>query len=89
MIQADLSKNTVEGPARTGYSVTPHDTNEIGDYLPKAIYVGTGGTIVCKLIDSQATSLTFTNVPDGALLPIRPIVILATGTTASGIVALY
>lgn len=88
MQRADNSKDTSYSAAKNAYAVTPHDTNEIGTYEPKAIYVGTGGTIVMKLVGDTA-STTWTNVPDGALLPVRPSVILATGTTASDIIAIY
>lgn len=88
MKQSDTARDDASSPARNSYAVTPHDTNEIGTYMPKAIYVGTGGTIVMKL-DGDTAASTFTNVPDGALMPFRAKVILATGTTASDIVAVY
>lgn len=88
MKQADAARDDASSPARNSYTVTPHDTNEIGDFVPKAIYVGTGGTIVMQL-DGDTASSTFTNVPDGALMPFRARIILATGTTASDIVAVY
>ena len=90
MERPSTARDTSESPARNGYAVTPHDTNEIGTYEPKALYVGTGGTIKIVLVgDPDASVLTFTNVPNGTLLPIRPRIIQSTGTTASGMIALY
>lgn len=88
MKRASVSRETAESPARNSYAVTPHDTNPIGEYEPKALYVGTGGTLVMELVGDTAPS-TFLNVPSGTVLPLRPRVIRATGTTAAGLVALY
>jgi len=88
MKRASTARDTSESPARQAYAVTPHATNEIGTYEPKAIYVGTGGNITCRLVGDSA-DVVFTNVPDGALLPIIPQYIRVTGTTASDIVALF
>ena len=88
VIQADVAKDDASSPARASYAVTPHNTNEIGTHLPKALYVGTGGTIVMQLVN-DASDITLTNIPNGSLLPLRPIKVKATGTTASGIVALF
>lgn len=51
------------------------------------LYVGTGGTVKVKMID--ATDLTFTNVISGTFLPLCVTKIYRTGTTASGMVALW
>lgn len=88
MIQSDTARDDASSPARNSYAVTPHDTNEIGTYMPKALYVGVGGTIVMEL-DGDVSSTTFLNVPSGAILPVRARVILATGTTATNILAIY
>jgi hypothetical protein len=54
--------------------------------LPLNIYVGTGGDVVATFPDG--TTATFANVPDGAILPIRPSVITI-ASTAADMVALY
>jgi hypothetical protein len=77
---------TLTAPARDGLAVTPSDTTDFA-ILPRAIYVGVTGTIAATLAGGQ--SVTFQAVPAGSLLPIRMARILATGTTASGIVALW
>lgn len=76
----------VSAPARRALAVTPHDTNALAD-LPKALFVGTGGAIVMRGVDSAA-DVTFRNVASGAVLPFRPLYVRATGTTAADIVAL-
>lgn len=59
--------------------------------LPRGIYVGTGGTVVVALAGAPTTYVTFQNVQDGTILPIRPAVVRSTanGTTATGLVALF
>lgn len=54
---------------------------------PRGIYVGTGGTLVCS--GSDGVGASFTNIPNGAVLPIQPITIQSGSTTCSDIIALY
>lgn len=69
-------------------TVTPTDvTTTLFSVIPMNIYVGTGGTVTAVFPDG--TSMAFVNVPNGSILPIRPVRIAATGTTASNMVALY
>lgn len=77
---------TVSGPSRRPFTVTPHDTNEL-TFLPKALYVGTGGTVILRGVDG-ATDVTFVNVANGQILDVRAQYVRATGTTAANIVAL-
>ena len=55
---------------------------------PRAVYVGTGGNLKVDMVGGQA--ITFTNVQDGFILPIRVTKVYSTanGTTASDIVVL-
>ena len=76
---------TDTAPAPIFADITPHNTNEI--VAPRALYVGTGGNIVATGVDG--VSVTFSNVPSGTLLPIRPKIVKATGTTATNILGLY
>ena len=67
-------------------SVTLSDSTEIP--MTRALFVGTGGTIKVTMVDGQDVS--FTNVPNGSILPIQVIKVWNTGTSgASGILALY
>jgi hypothetical protein len=73
-------------PADWAAAVTPSDTVDF-DQRPRALYVGSSGNITVNMADGQA--VTFANVPAGMILPVRPKRVLATGTTASNIVALF
>jgi len=77
--------NVPTTPAYDGVAVTPSDSVDLTSYC-RAIYVGTGGDVA--LITRGGTTLTFKNVPSGALLPIRATRIKATGTAATDIIAL-
>lgn len=78
--------DSVSSPANSAVAVTPHDSNAL-PFLPKALYVGTGGDITLRGKNDAADSV-WKNVPSGALLPIRATHIRAAGTTASDILAL-
>lgn len=54
---------------------------------PKALYIGTGGTVVLRTA-SGAADVTFKNLASGQILPVRAQFVRATGTTAADIVAL-
>ena len=77
----------VSAPATRAVSVTPHDSNALGD-VPKALFIGTGGTIVMRGVKDSADR-TWKNVADGAILPFRAAYVRATGTDAADILALY
>ena len=79
--------DSVAAPARSASALVPHDVNALPN-TPKALYVGGGGSIVCRLVDDGA-DVTFVGVPAGAFLPVRASHVRATGTTATSIVALY
>lgn len=81
------NSDSVFAPSRNPLTIATHDTNPLADN-PKAIYIGTGGNIVLRGVDSAADS-TFKNIPSGTILPVRPSHIRATGTTAADIVGLY
>ena len=77
--------DSAANPARQLRAITPSDTENI-PFVAKGIFVGTGGTIsILAVGDTEAVALT---VQDGAILPIRARRINATGTTATGLVAL-
>lgn len=77
----------LDSPASKAFAVTPDDNSDLA-LTTRAIYTGSGGTLVCILCDDSA-EVTFTALPAGAVLPIRIRRIKATGTTASmGLVGL-
>lgn len=68
------------------YAVTPNDSTDLTHGQCRALFVGTGGNVA--VLNDDGDSVTFA-VGDGQVLPIRTTRVLATGTDASGIVALY
>ena len=65
--------------------ITPNDGADLA-FHTKGIYVGTGGTITVR--NRAGNDILFTGIPDGSILPVRTIRVMATGTTATGLVAL-
>ena len=80
-----VNSNDLGQPATGAAAITPHDTNELA-VMSRYVYVGTTGNL--KVTMRDGTTVTFTSVPAGTVLPIRAKVIWATGSTASNIVAL-
>ena len=81
-----LQSDSLSSPARQAFSILPHASAEI-EPLPKAIYVGTGGTLVLRAAGSPA-DVTLKNVASGQVLDIRAAYVRAAGTTAADIVGL-
>lgn len=78
-------QDQVTGPARNPYAVTPHDSQPL-PAMPRRLYVGTGGDLCLRGVDS-ANDVLYRNVGDGVYLNVRASYVRATGTTASDIVA--
>lgn len=75
-------------PATKAVAVTPSDSTDLTTYA-KAIYVGGAGNIaVIMKYNSADTGVTFNGVTAGTVLPIQVRRVLATGTTATNIIAL-
>ena len=66
-------------------AVTTSDSAKIP--YPRALYVGVSGD-VAVVMKGKSGSVVFKGAPVG-ILPIRPVQVLATGTTATDILALY
>jgi len=80
------SVDSVTSPSRDWFDIAPSDNSDLS-FIPKAIYVGTGGDIV--VTSSRTNSeVVFRNVPSGAILDIRPASVKETGTTATDLVGL-
>lgn len=79
-----IEEDSVFSSSMAPYAVTPSDTALA--VIPKALYIGTGGDVVLRGVNS-GTDVTFTNVPDGTLLYVRASFVRAS-STASDIVAL-
>lgn len=76
--------DAVSAPALGAVEVTPSDATDLSP-TARALYVGGAGTL--EVIMQSGDTVTFTNAE--GVLPIRVKRVLATGTTATGIVALY
>lgn len=73
-------------PADSAAAVTPHDTNEL-TAVTRGIYVGGDGNLA--VVTKGGQTVTFTGVVAGSVIPVRAKKVLATGTTATNIVALW
>ena len=73
-------------PVTGGFTITPSDAKDLA-ILPRAIMVTGGGAVTAILKDGM--TITLPGLAPGALYPVRTARILATGTTATGIVGLY
>jgi hypothetical protein len=73
-------------PAEYAEAVTPSDTVNF-TYMSRGLYVGTGGNIAVVMISGD--TVTFTNVQDGSILPIKVMRVNSTNTTASNIVEIF
>ena len=80
----------LDAPADNAVAITPHDSNDLVAQ-PRAVYVGGAGNLSVEMLDGSnaAANVTFTAVPAGTVLPIRPTKIRATDTTASLIVGMW
>ncbi len=71
-------------------AIFPHDTIANPDLAatpPEAIYVGGAGSV--RAVMSTGGTVDFLAVPAGTILPIAVVRVNSTGTTATGLVALY
>lgn len=78
--------DSAEAPSSHPLAITPSNTVPLAA-TPKALYIGTGGTLVLRTA-SGAADVTFKNLASGQILPVRAQFVRATGTTAADIVAL-
>ena len=69
--QFSTSADQVSAPATRAVTVVPHDTNALVD-IPKALFVGTGGTIAMRGV-AGTSDQSWTNIASGTVLPFRAI----------------
>ncbi|MND21609.1 hypothetical protein D3C87_626180 [compost metagenome] len=74
------------GPARNAIAVTPNDNTDLAT-VPRAICVAADGNVVL-VMSGNGQEVTVAMVA-GTLYPLVPTMIKATGTTATGIVAVW
>jgi hypothetical protein len=80
------STDSVTSPSRDWFNIAPSDSADLS-FIPKAIYVGTGGDLVVTSARTNS-EVIFRNVPSGAVLDVRPAAVRETGTTAADLVGL-
>ena len=73
-------------PARIWLSVTPSDSVNLPAGC-RGLFVGGAGNL--SLVGADGTAVTFTGVTAGTTLPVGPVRVNSTNTTATLIVALY
>jgi hypothetical protein len=76
----------IDGPPNDGAAITPSDSVDL-TYTTRAIYVGADGNVA--LVTRDGTTLTFTGLKAGTMFPIRASRVMATNTTATGLIALW
>ncbi len=81
-----LKDITQVGPARYAVPVVPSDANDLAT-VPRAICVGADGNVVV-VMSGNSQEVTVAMVA-GTIYPLAPTRIKATGTTATGIVAVW
>jgi L-asparaginase/Glu-tRNA(Gln) amidotransferase subunit D len=85
--QFNMTMDHVSAPARRSAAIVPSDVQPLAE-VPKALFVGTGGTIAMRGVGDTADQV-WKNVADGTVLPFRPLFVRAAGTTAADMLALY
>jgi len=76
----------LDSPADDAAAVTPSNTVDLPT-VARSLYVAGTGDV--RVITAKGTTVTFTAVPAGYILPVRCRRVTTTGTTATGIVALW
>lgn len=72
-----------EGPSYDAFSVTPSDATVIAF---RGLYIGGSGNVA--VVTQAGNTVTFPNMNAGQTYPIMGTKVLATGTTATGIVGM-
>jgi hypothetical protein len=96
MVAVDNSVS-VSGPATFAAPVTPSDSADLA-FVTRSLYVGGAGNVTVVMYDQGSAAavgggnekaVTLTGLTAGQFLPLRVSKVLATGTTATLLVALW
>lgn len=74
-------------PGESAYAVTPSNSVDLA-FPTRGIYVGATGDVRVNMV-TTGTAIDFLSLAAGVLHPLRVSRIYASGTTATGIVAVY
>lgn len=75
----------LDSPAAHAFAIVPSDSAELSE-ATRALYIGGAGSLNVMLLSGATVSLS--GVAGGSLLPLRLRQVLASGTTATGLVGL-
>lgn len=81
----DITPREGEFTSPNWAAITPSDTAKL-EPIPRGVFVGSSGDVVA--VGQDGVSATFA-ANAGDVLPIQPTKIMATSTTATGLIALY
>jgi hypothetical protein len=76
----------LDSPCSNAVAVTPHDSTDLSQ-TSRALFVGGAGNLVAVM--AGGSTVTFTGVVAGSILPIRVTRVNSTNTTATSIVSIY
>jgi hypothetical protein len=85
--QFETLSSGLESPATRAAAVTPSDSTDLAT-VARALYIGGAGNVVLDTAGGD-TSVTFTGLAAGTILPVRVARVRSTSTTATSIVALW
>ena len=72
-------------PARDAAPIVPNDAADL-PFVTRGLYVGGGGDVQVQMASGQ--TVTFENLAAGVVYPLRVSRVMATGTTATALIAL-
>lgn len=79
-------KSQLNSPPRYHFEVTPNDSTDL-THVTRGIYVGVTGDV--KITNVNGQTVTYTNLAAGVHHPMCVSRVWSTGTTATGIIAVY
>ena len=85
--QAPFKSADETASAVDAVNITPSDVSTLANGTALALFIGAAGNVT--LITAEGNSALFVGILAGSILPVRTNKVMATGTTASAIVALY
>lgn len=83
--------DNISDPGTRSAAIVPSDTADLPDVGPKGIYVGARGDVTMVGVGAPigAAPDTWKDVAAGSLIPFRARRVMATGTTAANLLAIY